>query len=195
MPQERPSLGEILAALEDQGLALVLLLLAVPAVVPTPGVPAGMIFGTALAIIAVQMAAGARRFRLPAPIARLRIHRNRLENIVHRVGPRLARVERRLAPRWPGLTQPGPARQLLGLVVCFMAVLVALPIPFGNTLPGLSVLAVALGLARCDGMAIAVGLALAVLACLASLVLVVSGWTLIEALFSGLALENHGSPR
>lgn len=178
---ERPTIGEILSFLGGSGLTLVLLLLSIPAIVPTPGVPAGMIFGTALALIALQMVVGATRFSLPAWVANIRITRSRLQNAIQRFQPFLKRVETWLQPRWTALTLPGPAQQLLGLVVCFMGVLIALPIPFGNTIPGLSVLAIALGLARQDGICVAAGLALAVAATAVSLALLAGGWWLVGA--------------
>jgi hypothetical protein len=181
LPGEQPALGDIIAALGDRATALVLLVFSIPAIVPTPGVPAGAIFGTALVALAWQMAAGAETLGLPGRIARLRIGRRRLERLVSRIAPTLDRLERRLRPRWPVLVGPGAVRPLGG-IVCLMAVLVALPIPFGNTLPGLAVFLIALGLARRDGTAVAAGLGIALLAGAVSAALVIGGWWLLEVL-------------
>jgi hypothetical protein len=185
---EPATLGDIVAALGDRATALVLLVFSIPAIVPTPGVPAGAIFGTALVALAWQMAAGAGQPRLPARIAGLRIGRRRLERLVSRVVPTLDGLERRLRPRWPVLVGPGAVRPLGG-IVCLMAVLVALPIPFGNTLPGLAVFLIALGLAQRDGTAVAVGLCIALLAGAVSAALVIGGWWLVESLTKRLSPE------
>jgi hypothetical protein len=74
----------------------------------------------------------------------------------------------------PGLRAVRP----LGIVVLIMAVLVALPIPFGNLVPGLAVFLIALGLAQRDGAAVAAGLSLALLACVVSAGLLYGGWWL-----------------
>ncbi|TQN59960.1 exopolysaccharide biosynthesis protein, partial [Agrobacterium tumefaciens] len=51
--------------------------------------------------------------------------------------PILARVERHMRPRGRLLSQAA-MRPVLGLVILTMAILIALPIPFGNMLPGLA---------------------------------------------------------
>jgi hypothetical protein len=48
--------------------------------------------------------------------------------------------------------------------MALMGVLIALPIPFGNTIPGLSVILMSLGLAIGDGLAVLGALNLAILA-------------------------------
>ena len=63
-----------------------------------------------------------------------------------------------------------------------MAVLIALPIPFGNMLPGIAVFLIALGLAQRDGGAVAAGLVFAVPACAFSGSVLVGGWWLIGGL-------------
>ena len=74
--------------------------------------------------------------------------------LLSRRGPALLRsVERRLRPR-ASLLAAGPIRPLLALVVALMGILIALPIPFGNTLPGLAVILMGLGLALGDGLAV-----------------------------------------
>jgi hypothetical protein len=177
LPHERTTLGDILAALGERATAFILLFFSIPAIVPTPGIPAGMIFGTALALLALQMVAGAEQFGLPRRLAGLRISRRRIAGIVDRAAPKLERLEQRLRPRWSKLAGLRAVRPL-GIVVLIMAVLVALPIPFGNLVPGLAVFLIALGLAQRDGAAVAAGLGLALLACVVSAGLLYGGWWL-----------------
>jgi hypothetical protein len=56
LPHERTTLGDILKALGERATAFILLFFSIPAIVPTPGIPAGMIFGTALALLAAVVA-------------------------------------------------------------------------------------------------------------------------------------------
>jgi hypothetical protein len=60
--------------------------------------------------------------------------------------------------------------------MALMGVLIALPIPFGNTLPGLSVIVMGLGLAIGDGLAVLGALILAVLATGTSIALTWAAW-------------------
>ncbi len=176
----RPTLNDILCALGDRAIALILLIFSIPAIVPTPGIPAGMVFGSALALIGLQMAIGANRIRLPSIIARLHIGQAVLRRVFQRIAPHVERLERHLSARLGRALTPLAVRGIGGVIVV-MALLIALPIPFGNTLPGLAVLALALGLARQDGVAILAGLGLAIVACGVSVALVGGGVWLFEA--------------
>jgi hypothetical protein len=60
--------------------------------------------------------------------------------------------------------------------MAFMGVLIALPIPFGNTIPGLSVIVMGLGLAIGDGLAVLGALILAILATGTSIALTWAAW-------------------
>ncbi|MGN7294866.1 exopolysaccharide biosynthesis protein [Rhizobium sp. SAFR-030] len=185
----RLSLGGLLALLGEQATALVLLVFAIPAIIPTPGIPAGMVFGTALALLSAQLVIGADRFWLPGRLSRIEVPQKLLSAMSVRLGPKLAWLETWLRPRWTGLTGRAAVRPL-GLVVLLMGVLIALPIPFGNVLPGLSVFFIALGLAQRDGMAVAGGLVFGLLAVAFTGFLFLGGWWLIS---DWLGLGNAGN--
>ncbi|SCX25702.1 Exopolysaccharide synthesis, ExoD [Agrobacterium sp. DSM 25558] len=179
---EKVTLAGLLDKLGDKAIAFILLVFAIPAIIPTPGIPAGMIFGTALAILSLQIIFGSRTLRLPGFLGRLSVSRSIIELTAEKAAPRLAKLESLLRPRGHVLTKSlgVPA---IGIVIFLMAILIALPIPFGNMLPGLAVLAFALGLAQRDGVAVLVGLFLAVLAVVTSGAIIYGGWALISDWF------------
>ncbi|MBT9370771.1 exopolysaccharide biosynthesis protein [Rhizobium sp. CSW-27] len=175
----RATLGGLLSLLGEQATALVLLVFSIPAIIPTPGIPAGMVFGTALALLAGQLVIGAERFMLPQRLARVEVPEALLKAMAVRLGPKLAWLETWLRPRLTALAGRAALRPLGG-VVFVMAVLIALPIPFGNVLPGLSIFFVALGLAQRDGAAVAGGLGLGLLALAFTAFVLLGGWWLIS---------------
>ncbi len=163
----------------DASVGWLLLQLAVPALVPSPGVPLGMIFGTGLALLALHLTFGPRPVRLPTWIARRRLATSSLDAATARLKPMIERLERLTRPRLAALVRPSVIR-LLGLVVLVNAVLIILPIPLGNTLPAMAVMTMALGLIARDGMAVAAGLGLSVGAVAVSAALVGSAVWLAE---------------
>ncbi|MGZ8996510.1 MAG: exopolysaccharide biosynthesis protein [Rhodospirillales bacterium] len=165
----------------DASAGWLLLLLAIPALVPSPGVPLGMIFGTGLAMLALHLTFGPRPVRLPKWIARRRLAASYLDTATARLGPMIQRLERLTRPRLAALVQPSAIR-LLGLVVLVNAVLIILPIPLGNTLPAMAVMSLALGLIARDGLAVAAGLGLSVTALAVSAALVSGAVRLAEIL-------------
>ncbi len=179
---EKVTLAGLLEKLGDKAIAFVLLVFAIPAIIPTPGIPAGMIFGTALAILSLQIMFGSRKLMLPGFLGRLSVSRSLIEITAEKAAPRLAKLEGLLRPRGHVLAEHlGPVS--IGVVIFLMAVLIALPIPFGNMLPGLAVLAIALGLAQKDDMAVLTGLGLAILSVLTSGAIIYGGWALISGWF------------
>ncbi|WP_416407277.1 exopolysaccharide biosynthesis protein [Agrobacterium rosae] len=179
---EKVTLAGLLDKLGDKAIAFILLVFAIPAIIPTPGIPAGMIFGTALAILSLQIIFGSRTLKLPGFLGRLSVSRSIIQLTADKAAPRLAKLEALLRPRGHVLAKylGVPA---IGIVIFLMAILIALPIPFGNMLPGLAVLAFALGLAQRDGVAVLVGLLLAVLAVVTSGAIIYGGWALISDWF------------
>lgn len=176
---DRVSLDHLLEQLGDKAIAFVLLVFAIPAIIPTPGIPAGFIFGTALAILSLQMMFRASRLVLPGFLGRRSVSRSLIQLTADKAAPRLERLERLLKPRGHVLAKFfGPAA--IGIVIFLMAVLIALPIPFGNTLPGITVLIIAMALAQRDDLALLGGLVLAVLSALFSLGMIYGGWALVS---------------
>lgn len=178
---DRPTLGEVLAHLGNRAPGFLLLVLAIPAIVPTPGIPAGMVFGTVLALVALQMIVGRDHLGVPGWLGRRRVRRATVDSVIDKATPLVERVERRLRARYPTLTRHGVLRPL-GVFVLVMGVLIALPIPFGNTLPGLAILVIALGLIAGDGLAVLAGLGLGAVAAGVSVALVAGTyWTITAA--------------
>lgn len=179
---QKPQMQDILSVLDQSGVALVLLVFSVPALVPTPGVPAGLIFGSLLVSIGLQMIFRQQPVRIPPGLSGLRIDRHSLKRIIDGVLPYLKRIEKWVRPRLPALVTPKAIRWI-GIVVCIMGIFIALPIPFGNTLPGLAVLLLALGVGQKDGAAILAGLGVAVVASAVSLGLLMGSWWVVEKYF------------
>jgi len=158
-----PAVARVLEALGDRSAPLLLLLLGLIAMVPSPGLPVGMVFGSIAAIVAIQMLILRRRLALPRRLARRPIPAPLLRAAVRRGVPWLRRLQGRLRTRLPWAAG-GAGTVVAGAVILVQSVLIALPIPFGNTLPALAVMVLSLGLAVRDGLMVLAGHGLALLA-------------------------------
>lgn len=168
----RVAVGVVVDRLEGHGLALLLLMLGIPALVPSPGVPIGIPTGVLLCLVALPMMAGRRDVWLPGWLARRDLAVETVRGWVSRALPWIERAERRLRPlRMHRLTGRGWVRGL-GALVFLHGVLIALPIPLGNFLPGVAVILFGLGLLARDGGAVLAGLGLSLAAVLFSAVTV-----------------------
>lgn len=175
------SVDEVLTTLGPASLAFAIVFLALPAMIPIPG-PFGMVFGSILALVALQIMAGRQSIWLPAALRNRRLSSSVIDTMVRHTAPLVARVERILRrDRLRALTGRR-AHILIGLPVFVMAVAVALPIPFGNVLPVISLLLMGAGLLERDGLATLLGVFLSLLALAASVALVLGGAAAITGL-------------
>lgn len=158
--REKVSLGDLLHHLGQSGFGLALIALALPAMIPIPG-PFGMITGSCLVLIAFQMLLGWQRLTLPRFVANRHLAADGVKAVITRALPWVKRLEAVVSEgRWRSLTGP-KSRVLVGVPVLLLAVVLALPIPFGNVGPVISLLVIGLSLVARDGLALLVGLGLA----------------------------------
>lgn len=114
-------------------------------------------FGAALGFVALGLLRGHEHLRLPPWLRRRAVRPRDLDALMRRLGPVLRWVQARLRGRAPGLTR-GRWLRLAGAAALLDALLIVLPIPFGNTAPALAVLVKASGLLAGDGKAVLAGI-------------------------------------
>ena len=170
------SLGEMLARVEgDDGVGPVLLVLTLPVLLPLP--PGfSMVLALPLLVVAPQIIVGRRKIWLPKFLARQKIKREALVNLVRRLLPLLERAEKVVRPRLGFLTT-GVGASLVGVACTLIAIVLVLPIPFANLVPSLALGAFSIGLTRKDGLFVLGGYSLIALAALV-VALGVHGFTL-----------------
>lgn len=178
------TLGELVDRLAAEGLGLTLLLLTVPALIPLPG-PFGMLFGTLVALVAIQIMLGADRLWLPAVLRRRRLPQRGLRNVIRVALDWTGVAERMLREHRLVWLTGKPARMLLAPPLLLMAITIVLPIPFGNVVPALALISAALGFIASDGLAVLASIVLAVVAVL---------WTAL-LLYSGAAAASYVADR
>jgi len=176
------TVAEVAAQLgEDHVTPWLIMLLAIPALIPSPGLPVGVVVGIAIAFVALQMLIGSRSPHLPAWLGRREVRFTDMRRLIIRVRPWLRRLERWSHPHPTAFRHPQMIRAL-GVLVLINGVLIALPIPFGNTAPAIALLALAVGLIVHDGVMVTVGAALSLVALGLSVVLVGSVVWVVEAI-------------
>jgi hypothetical protein len=159
--RERVSIGDLLLALRDRALAALLLIFALPNVLPAPP-GTSVLLGAPLLFLAAQLSFG-RSPWLPDFITRRTMSLSHFTVLISRAAPWLARAERLLKPRWSAWCRP-PVEYAVGLVCLLLALIVFLPVPMGNMLPALAICLMALGILERDGLWVAAGLLTAVAA-------------------------------
>lgn len=153
---ERISFGDLLDAFEARAYGPLIVLFAAPNVLPValPGISA--VLGAPLILLTGQLMIGQRRPWLPEFLRRRSLARSSFEALIARIVPRLARIEEMLRPRFLGVTGI-VGKRVIGAIGVVLATIVFLPVPFGNSLPGLALVLMAVGLLSRDGLAVLAG--------------------------------------
>ena len=169
---ERVSVGEIVAALGDRGLGVLIAIFAIPNMLPS-AVPFGnTVVGIFPLIFAVHLACGFDRLMLPTFVAKQSISSATFKALVPRVAAVLSWFERLLKPRFPGVTGLSIER-VVGVICIVLSLITMIPIPFAHNLPALALVLIGLGLIERDGLAIIIGSAIGVMGTVLSVLVVV----------------------
>jgi hypothetical protein len=159
---ERVTVGEIVAALGDRGLGVLIAIFAIPNMLPS-AVPLGnTVFGIFPLVFAFHLVCGFDRLMLPAFIANRSISASSFKALVPRIATVLAWFERLLRPRFPGVTGRSIER-VVGAICMMLAVITMVPIPLAHNVPALALVLIGLGLIERDGLAIIIGAAIGVI--------------------------------
>ncbi|MDX2104393.1 MAG: exopolysaccharide biosynthesis protein [Alphaproteobacteria bacterium] len=159
-PGDRVTLREVVHGLGDRGFGILFVFLALPNVIPIPGI--STVVGIPMAIFAAQMLFGLREPWLPKRLLDQSFGKAEVMPHLTRAIERLARVERWIKPRLPSLTTP-MAERAIGAVILYVAMVLCLPIAGANLIPAIGVVCFALGIIEKDGVMVLIGGAMTVL--------------------------------
>jgi hypothetical protein len=158
--RERVSVADLFEVMRDRAFGALMLIFAAPNVLPLPP-GSSTILGAPLIFLAAQLALSRPRPWLPKLIAKRSMSRKDFAAIVSKGAPWLVRAEKLLTPRLSFLTRP-PFEQAIGAICLLLAVILFLPIPFGNNLPALAICLFSLAILERDGLAALAGTLVAI---------------------------------
>jgi len=179
---EHVALHELADAHGHATLGTLLVLLAVPCMLPIAGT--GTVLGVGLVALALAMWRGHETVTLPQRVAQFRITQPAAQRVLALLARFYAMAGRLMRERLAGWAQPSRGSWLAAKAL-LMAVLIVLPIPFGNVLPALSLVALGLGLVFRDGLAVMASAVFAALAVLFTVGLAAATWHFGSAWLAG----------
>ena len=151
MTRETITIGECIELLGHRSFGLAMLMFSLPNSLPVPGIPGfSTVTGLPIFFIGVQLALGRQSLWFPPSIARKAFPFGGMGKLLTKIQPAMEKVEKYLHPRWLVITDP-LGRRVVGLWCVMLALVLMLPIPGGNFLPGLSLTLIALSLLERDG--------------------------------------------
>lgn len=157
--EERITVGEIVDRFGRRAFGALLFVFSTPNLLPLPP-GSSTILGAPLVLLAPQVALGVHAPWLPRFVDDREISGLDLNRFFGRLLPTVERFEKVSRPRLSFLFG-GAGDRLLGLVCTLLALVLILPIPFGNLLPALTIGVLAFSLVQRDGVFALLGYGLA----------------------------------
>lgn len=179
LAEESVTVGDIVDRGAESGFGLVLVLVALPTLIPVmpPGVATAL--GLLMALLGAQMLVGMTHPYLPRAVRNRPVTGKVRAALRHGGVVWMRRIEARTRTRAPRTNHPLVERTVAVLVI-LIGVVLFLPVPFMNTLPAVSVLVMGVGLLGRDGIVVLAG------AVLAAVLVVLSAGILVGAVQVGM---------
>lgn len=165
-PGEPMTLRTVVEHLHFRGLPALIVLLCVPFLFPVAIPGLSVPFGIAIALCGLRLGLG-HNFWMPQFLLRREIPYDLLKKLVGSAAAFYRKIEKLVRPRmhflqrWPGMIN------LMGFMIMIGGILLSLPIPppfpLTNTIPGLAIILMALGIMERDGVCTLVGYAFALI--------------------------------
>ena len=163
-PEDRIKLHDLIHAFGLRAFGLAILVFALPNGIPAPIAPGlSAVLGAPLLLLAAQMLFGLDHPWFPKSWGEHSYRRADVAKLLRPAIPVLERIERYVKPRYVHLTGRR-GRRLIGGIVLWNALLLSLPIPFGNLLPAWAIILAAFGQVERDGVLVIASLAASVVA-------------------------------
>lgn len=184
LPPGTISLAEVFDMIGREGLLIFCVFLTLPFMIPVtiPGV--STVFGFAILLLGIGISIH-RRPWLPDKIMKRPFPSDKMKTVLAKGIIWVRRLEKVSRPRLLALTHGPVMHSVNGLLLIAGAILLMAPfglIPFSNTLPGLAILFLALGMLQRDGRSILIGYATIVLTVFYFAFLLLGGSVLIYKL-------------
>lgn len=178
----RISVDDLVAAMKDRSFGAFLVVFALPNLVPLPP-GATLLLGLPLIFIAWQMTVSKeQKVWLPKKIGSYSFDKTSFTHVVRRLLPWLERAERLIRPRlW--FLDNRLAERVLGAICLLLAVVVFLPIPFGNWLPAFALGIIGFAHSERDGISLVAGVVIGALSVLLACTVVFTAGALLALVF------------
>jgi hypothetical protein len=153
---DKVSVRDLVEAMEDFGFGLVLLIFSFGVTIPLPP-PFPSIISIPLVVFSTQMLLGYKSPKLPQKFNNLRVKRKVVAVLLEKTLYYTGKAEKFLLPRLDFCFTPLAERIIGGFSLAF-AMLILLPMPLSNFIPGVGILIISLGILKKDGLAVILGI-------------------------------------
>ncbi len=159
---QQVTIYELNQTLQGRAYGILLLILALPNLVPMPAPGLSAALGAPLMLFTFQHMLGFKVPWIPKFIGQRHIKHSDLARACNFIIPYLQKLEFAIKPRLILLVSY-PADRFIALSCFILSLMIMLPVPFGNALPALAICLFAFGILQRDGLLVIFGISIGVL--------------------------------
>ena len=175
--REPTTYGQIIDEIGKHGIAVILILFALPSALPIPAAGYSTILSIPLFLIGYRLLAGYDTIWLPAKLRERtfdpKSFSRKLVGAMHRM---ISFFENFTKPRLSWLTGAAITRSAIGILIIALAASMALPIPGTNTAPAFGIFLIGFALLEEDGLMLILGILASLVALVISLTIIFFGY-------------------
>lgn len=187
------TIGALTHDVGELAFGLCMLIFALPNIVPFPMPGLSTITAIPMLYFSVQLMMHRKVVWLPAAIANRELKGERFKRMIEYVIPWVARFEKYFRPRLEVLANRR-GRAVAGGIITLLALLIALPVPFGNLVPALAICILCLAIIEHDGVVMLVGMVATVLSLIYLYVLFsIYFWVIVKAIEASTGVDITSS--
>lgn len=158
LESQHVTLREVFASLEQYGIVILILLLALLASIPLFIIPAfHTLISVPMVVLIVQLILDMPKLALPPAAMDKQIPAKPLRAAIDFLLPWVARIESVSRHRLVFIADNTTSRRIAGVAALIMALAVFIPFPFTNIVPAICIAAIAAGLLLRDGLIVLMG--------------------------------------
>ena len=172
--------GSLVDDLDHHGLAVILVLFSIPSALPVPAAGYSTVLSIPLMIIGFHFLLRRERLWLPAKIRARSFEPQKYSKIIAAAMKIVHLIERFSKPRLSFLVNSHITHILLGVLICALALSMALPIPGTNTLPAGGIFLIGFSLLEDDGLLLAAGFLYSIAALCLTLFIIFFGYEVVK---------------
>jgi hypothetical protein len=154
---ENVSIRELRDAMSDRVYGVLLLILALPNLIPFPVPGISAITGLPLLLLTLQLAFNKKNPWFPRSVLERAINTAQLQKICRIASTYLQKLERFILPRFFWLVSY-PTDRVIALVCVLLSLMIMLPLPFSNALPALAICLFSIARLQQDGLFVLLGM-------------------------------------
>lgn len=179
--------GKVIDEIDQHGMAVILILFALPSALPLPAAGYSTVLSIPLFIIGFRLLCGYRTLWMPSswrnkPFRPERFSRKMLNRMLWLIQS----VERLTKPRLVSFVRSRWIRVVLGILIITLACSMLLPIPGTNTAPAFGIFLIGFSLLEDDGLMLLIGMGASFVALAISLAVITFGYTVVKGVLSSV---------